>query len=150
MHLQATKKVLNLSFKTCLTWRYLAESNCSTRFCRPLPNRSAKVPLLNCECKGSDIFFIHQIFLHINLIFFIFMLQFFLSSHFLSAIMCLITTFLILRQRASRTRGTRWIFATSGYRQPYSVSDIRYRKKQNNIYNQQLCHIYKAIRKESR
>ena len=24
--------------------RYLAESNCSTRFCRPLPNRSAKVP----------------------------------------------------------------------------------------------------------
>ena len=24
--------------------RYLAESNCSTRFCRPLPNRPAKVP----------------------------------------------------------------------------------------------------------
>ena len=24
--------------------RYLAESNCSPRFCRPLPNRSAKVP----------------------------------------------------------------------------------------------------------
>ena len=24
--------------------RYLAESNCPTRFCRPLPNRSAKVP----------------------------------------------------------------------------------------------------------
>ena len=31
--------------------RYLAESNCSTRFCRPLPNRSAKVPLQTCECK---------------------------------------------------------------------------------------------------
>ena len=31
--------------------RYLAESNCSTRFCRPLPNRSAKVPLLNCDAK---------------------------------------------------------------------------------------------------
>ena len=33
--------------------RYLAESNCSTRFCRPLPNRSAKVPFRNCECKGN-------------------------------------------------------------------------------------------------
>ena len=31
--------------------RYLAESNCSTRFCRPLPNRSAKVPLFFCGCK---------------------------------------------------------------------------------------------------
>ena len=43
--------------------RYLAESNCSTRFCRPLPNRSAKVPLLDCECKGMNFISFHQIFL---------------------------------------------------------------------------------------
>ena len=32
--------------KIVIRWfmRYLAESNCPTRFCRPLPNRSAKVP----------------------------------------------------------------------------------------------------------
>lgn len=29
-----------------LTWRYQAESNCCTRFCRPLPNHSAMVPFL--------------------------------------------------------------------------------------------------------
>ena len=32
-------------------WRYLAESNCPTRFCRPLPNRSAKVPFVKCDAK---------------------------------------------------------------------------------------------------
>ena len=40
-----TRKKLNLNFEIQLFLsRYLAESNCSTRFCRPLPNRSAKVP----------------------------------------------------------------------------------------------------------
>ena len=34
--------------------RYLAESNCSTRFCRPLPNRSAKVP--NCFFAMARLF----------------------------------------------------------------------------------------------
>ena len=39
------KKKLNLNSEIQLfLLRYLAESNCSTRFCRPLPNRSAKVP----------------------------------------------------------------------------------------------------------
>ena len=33
--------------------RYLAESNCSTRFCRPLPNRSAKVPC--CLFAGAKV-----------------------------------------------------------------------------------------------
>ena len=47
--------------------RYLAESNCSTRFCRPLPNRSAKVPFLNCECKGKHYFLIIQIILRFSL-----------------------------------------------------------------------------------
>ena len=44
----------------------LAESNRSTRFCRPLPNRSAKVPngsLLICECKGRHYYCNHQMFL---------------------------------------------------------------------------------------
>ena len=56
------KKVLKqFLFQNSL--RYLAESNCSTRFCRPLPNRSAKVPLLDCECKGMNFISFHQIFL---------------------------------------------------------------------------------------
>ncbi len=39
------EKKLNLNSEIQLfLLRYLAESNCSTRFCRPLPNRSAKVP----------------------------------------------------------------------------------------------------------
>lgn len=46
--------------------RYLAESNCSTRFCRPLPNRSAKVPLFQSECKGSVLFLFLQIFVAIS------------------------------------------------------------------------------------
>ena len=38
--------------------RYLAESNCSTRFCRPLPNRSAKVPCSCLRVQRYYIFFI--------------------------------------------------------------------------------------------
>ena len=38
--------------------RYLAESNCSTRFCRPLPNRSAKVPFPNCDAKIIHFYFL--------------------------------------------------------------------------------------------
>ena len=47
----------------CFVLRYLAESNCSTRFCRPLPNRSAKVPKLHCGCKGNGFILSDQIFL---------------------------------------------------------------------------------------
>src|SRR5574344_1668264 len=39
--------------------RYLADSNCRTRFCRPLPSHSVKVPyILICGCKGNAIFLI--------------------------------------------------------------------------------------------
>ena len=38
------KKMHRFGCILLLLSRYLAESNCSTRFCRPLPNRSAKVP----------------------------------------------------------------------------------------------------------
>lgn len=31
--------------KQAVNERYLADSNCCTRFCRPLPNHSAKVPI---------------------------------------------------------------------------------------------------------
>jgi hypothetical protein len=30
-------------------WRYPADSNCCTRFCRPLPSHSVRVP--NCVCR---------------------------------------------------------------------------------------------------
>lgn len=45
-HLDFQKESRNSLWPTCCDFykRYLAESNCSTRFCRPLPNRSAKVP----------------------------------------------------------------------------------------------------------
>ena len=48
--------------------RCLAESNRSTRFCRPLPNRSVKTPcsvatsFLISECKGTAFILFHQIF----------------------------------------------------------------------------------------
>ena len=52
--------------------RYLAESNCSTRFCRPLPNRSVKVPFSIDGCKGTAFISNRQIisllFLHFALI----------------------------------------------------------------------------------
>jgi hypothetical protein len=37
--------------------RFLADSNCCSRFCRPVPNRSAKKPLLNGTQRYSH--FIH-------------------------------------------------------------------------------------------
>ena len=40
--------------------RYLADSNRRTRFCRPLPSHSAKVPWF-CECKGRVFFLNEQI-----------------------------------------------------------------------------------------
>ena len=37
-------------------WRYLADSNRRTRFCRPLPSHSAKVPLWFAVAKVLLIF----------------------------------------------------------------------------------------------
>ena len=54
--------VEGLFYSTGFFLRYLAESNCSTRFCRPLPNRSAKVPFRFCGCKGNNIIRYIQIF----------------------------------------------------------------------------------------
>ena len=50
--------------------RCLAESNRSTRFCRPLPNRSVKTPcveqsFLICECKGTTFYWFYQIFMQL-------------------------------------------------------------------------------------
>lgn len=43
--------------------RYPADSNCCTRFCRPLPSHSVRVPLLLvCECKVKTLFSLHQTF----------------------------------------------------------------------------------------
>ena len=52
--------------------RCLAESNRSTRFCRPLPNRSVKTPyveqsFLICECKGTNFYWFYQIFMQLFL-----------------------------------------------------------------------------------
>ena len=47
--------------------RYLADSNRRPRFCRPIPNRSGKVPkdafFSESGCKGTAFFWIDQIFL---------------------------------------------------------------------------------------
>ena len=54
--------------KDFLFVRCLAESNRSTRFCRPLPNRSVKTPcsvatsFLISECKGTAFILFYQIF----------------------------------------------------------------------------------------
>ncbi len=53
--------------------RCLAESNRSTRFCRPLPNRSVKTPcveqsFLICECKGTTFYWFYQIFMQLFLL----------------------------------------------------------------------------------
>ena len=59
--------------------RCLAESNRSTRFCRPLPNRSVKTPcsvatsFLISECKGTAFILFHQIFYQLFSIFFEFL-----------------------------------------------------------------------------
>ena len=41
--------------------RCLAESNRSSRFCRPVPNRSAKAPFPYWDCKYSDFYRICKI-----------------------------------------------------------------------------------------
>ena len=56
--------------KDFLFVRCLAESNRSTRFCRPLPNRSVKTPcveqsFLICECKGTTFYWFYQIFMQL-------------------------------------------------------------------------------------
>ena len=56
--------------KDFLFARCLAESNRSTRFCRPLPNRSVKTPcveqsFLICECKGTTFYWFYQIFMQL-------------------------------------------------------------------------------------
>ena len=56
------KRVTSMLEITLLKERHLAESNCSTRFCRPLPNRSAKMPYLLCECKGILFIWLYKIF----------------------------------------------------------------------------------------
>ena len=56
------KRVTSMLEITLLKERHLAESNCSTRFCRPLPNRSAKMPYLLCECKGIVFIRLYKIF----------------------------------------------------------------------------------------
>ena len=38
---------------TSLFLRYQAESNCCRRFCRPLPNHSAMVPIQDCKCSTN-------------------------------------------------------------------------------------------------
>ena len=47
-HLKRLRKT-KASYKKIYSWlsskRYLADSNCCNRFCRPVPNHSAKVPL---------------------------------------------------------------------------------------------------------
>ena len=58
--------------KDFLFVRCLAESNRSTRFCRPLPNRSVKTPcveqsFLICECKGTTFYWFYQIFMQLFL-----------------------------------------------------------------------------------
>ena len=59
--------------KNFLFMRCLAESNRSTRFCRPLPNRSVKTPcveqsFLICECKGTTFYWFYQIFMQLFLL----------------------------------------------------------------------------------
>ena len=38
-----------------LPWRYLADSNRRTRFCRPIPSRSVKVPTATFLIAGAKI-----------------------------------------------------------------------------------------------
>ncbi len=40
-----------------LLWRYLADSNRRTRFCRPIPSRSVKVPFAFAVAKVMEFFY---------------------------------------------------------------------------------------------
>ena len=40
--------------KAGFVWRYLADSNRRTRFCRPIPSRSVKVPFAFAVAKVMD------------------------------------------------------------------------------------------------
>ena len=58
-----TNKKRTLDCSNVLFLRYPADSNCCTRFCRPLPSHSVRVPLLLvCECKVKTLFSLHQTF----------------------------------------------------------------------------------------
>lgn len=59
----STNKKRTLDCSNVLFLRYPADSNCCTRFCRPLPSHSVRVPLLLvCECKVKTLFSLHQTF----------------------------------------------------------------------------------------
>ena len=45
------KRKMPLSYLRGIFWRCLAESNRCSRFCRPVPNRSAKAPFPYWDCK---------------------------------------------------------------------------------------------------
>ena len=63
-HLKRLRKT-KASYKKFYSWlsskRYLADSNCCNRFCRPVPNHSAKVPLLIIEYKDTHFSQYHKI-----------------------------------------------------------------------------------------
>ena len=70
---------------SCMTFglhqkRYLAESNCSTRFCRPLPNRSAKVPF---SFKRVQRYYKKTMFPNFSRLFFVWTYNFLLACVFL-------------------------------------------------------------------
>ena len=50
-----------LSYLRGILERCLAESNRCSRFCRPVPNRSAKAPFPYWDCKYSDFYRICKI-----------------------------------------------------------------------------------------
>ena len=59
----STNKKGHLIAQMSFFLRYPADSNCCTRFCRPLPSHSVRVPLLLvCECKVKTLFSLHQTF----------------------------------------------------------------------------------------
>ena len=81
-------------FRLKSSLRYQAESNCCTRFCRPLPSHSAMVPFVVWECKYRIFFTNHQIYFIKRFIFsltarnfhIIFLDSFTKFSHFSAAI----------------------------------------------------------------
>ena len=54
-----------LSYLRGIFERCLAESNRCSRFCRPVPNRSAKAPFPYWDCKYSDFYRICKIIFRI-------------------------------------------------------------------------------------